>query len=128
MKEMGVYVFGGIAKDNVLSNQIYILSIGKPVLEWKSVETNGKKPLPRYFHSMNFYEKGNFLIIHGGRNDHMGQSSSFALNDTFLLNLSNYDWMEIKLYSKTSDFQPVSRCGHSGFIYGKFLLYYFIFE
>ena len=52
------------------------------MLEWVQPQTKGRAPSPRYFHSMSFYEKGNFLIIHGGRNDAMSESS--ALNDTFL--------------------------------------------
>ena len=44
---------------------------------------------------MSFYERGNFLIIHGGRNDSL--SDNIALNDTFLFDLVNYHWNKIIL-------------------------------
>lgn len=115
MKERGIYVFGGYEKDNGITNDTYIFFMGKTELEWKKIETIGKKPLPRYFHSTSFYEKGNFIIIHGGRNDAL--SSSFAFGDTFILSLRNFDWMEVQIYSNQPEFKVVSRCGHSSVIY-----------
>ena len=64
---------------------------------------------------MNYYENGNFIIIHGGRND--SKSDNFALNDTFILNLQNLNWIEIELYSQFNDFKIFSRCGHCSIIY-----------
>lgn len=125
MKEKGIYVFGGHQKDNGITNDTYILFIGKSILEWKKIETSGKRPLPRYFHSMNFYEKGNFIIIHGGRNDEL--SSSIAFGDTFILSLRNFDWMEVRIYSNQPEFKVVSRCGHSAVIYSNNILYLIYF-
>ena len=64
---------------------------------------------------MNYYEKENFIIIHGGRNDI--KSESFALNDTYILALNKMIWFEIKLYSFKTDFKIINRCGHVSFIY-----------
>ena len=44
---------------------------------------------------MNFYEPGNFLIIHGGRNDF--KSENYALNDTFIFDLELFQWHKIML-------------------------------
>jgi hypothetical protein len=109
-----------------LSNDLWILLLGKKPLEWVKQETHGMRPSPRFFHSMNFYEEGNFLIIHGGRNDLT--SDSFALNDTFILELFNFDWVNIKLYSNLDDFKVFCRCGHSSIIHCKtfYLTYYYI--
>ena len=53
-------------------NDLWLLLIGKKPFEWKLIsDFEGMKLPPRYFHSMNFYEEGNFLIIHGGRNDEL---------------------------------------------------------
>jgi hypothetical protein len=123
IKIKGWYIFGGKTKsesENGISNELYILKIGFKILEWIKVNTNGKKPSPRYFHSMNFYENGNFLIIHGGRNDN--QSESFALNDTYMLNLFNLDWIKIILYSQINNFKILTRCGHSSIIYSNKLI------
>ena len=115
----GWYIFGGKTKNesNIgISNDLYILKIGIKPCEWiKCDYTKGKKPCPRYFHSMNYYENGNFIIIHGGRND--SKSDNFALNDTFILNLINLNWIEIELYSQYNDFKIFSRCGHCSIIY-----------
>ena len=121
IKEKGLYIFGGKTKeDGGLTNQIWILTMGKKTLDWIRPETKGKPPAPRFFHTMNFYERGNYVIIHGGRNDIFSDKS--ALNDTFLLNLENFEWLEVKLYSNVSDFNVVNRCGHQSIIYSDKLI------
>lgn len=64
---------------------------------------------------MNYYENGNYLIIHGGRNDLT--NDSFALNDTYILDLAKLEWLEVKLYSDAKIFQIFNRCGHSSVVY-----------
>ena len=122
IKKKGLFVFGGKSnEDGGLSNKLWILIMGKKPLEWISIDnTKGKPPVPRYFHSMNFYERGNYVIIHGGRNDILSENS--ALNDTFLLNLENFEWLEVKLYSNINNFNVISRCGHQSVIYADKLI------
>ena len=121
IKEKGIYIFGGKMKEEGgLSNQLWILITGKKTLEWVQPLTKGKTPTPRYFHSMSFYEKGNFLIIHGGRNDLMSESS--ALNDTYIFDLENFDWLKVELYSETRGFKVLNRCGHQSVIYSNKLI------
>ena len=116
IKEKGLYIFGGKTKeDGGLTNQLWILLIGKRTLEWIRPETKGKPPAPRYFHSMNFYERGNYLIIHGGRNDSVSDNS--ALNDTYLLNLENLECLSVNLYSDIDKFEILCRCGHQSTIF-----------
>ena len=69
---------------------------------------------------MNYYEPGNFLIIHGGRNDF--QSESFALNDTFIFDLDLYQWNKVNLFSDSLNFKIISRCGHDSVIYSDKLI------
>jgi hypothetical protein len=121
IKEKGIYIFGGKMKEEGgLSNQLWILITGKKKLEWMQPQTKGKPPTPRYFHSMSFYEKGNFLIIHGGRNDLMSESS--ALNDTYIFDLENFDWLKVELYSEIRGFKVLNRCGHQSVIYSNKLI------
>ena len=116
IKEKGIYVFGGKSKEEGgISNQLWILVTGKKPLEWIQPNTKGKPPSPRYSHSMSFYERGNFLIIHGGRNDSI--SDYIALNDTYLFDLENFEWMKVELYSGMKDFKVLNRCGHQSMIY-----------
>ena len=121
LKEKGIYVFGGKSKEEGgLSNQLWILITGKKPMEWVQPETKGKPPSPRFFHSMNYYEKGNFLIIHGGRNDSM--SDSCALNDTYIFDLENFEWVNIILYSQLNSFKVLNRCGHQSVIFANKLI------
>jgi len=121
LKEKGIYIFGGKSKEEGgLSNELWILITGKKPMEWVKPVTKGKPPSPRCFHSMNYYEKGNFLVIHGGRNDAMSENS--ALNDTYIFDLENFEWATIILYSQSKDFKVLSRCGHQSSIYGNKLI------
>ena len=116
IREKGIYIFGGKSKEEGgISNQLWILVTGKKPLEWLQPTTKGKPPSPRYFHSMSFYERGNCLIIHGGRNETL--SDNLALNDTFLFDLENFEWLRVELYSNIKDFKILNRCGHQSMIY-----------
>ena len=116
IKKKGLYIFGGKSDtEHELSNKLYILILGRKPLDWIKVEPKGKPPLPRYAHTMNFYERGNYLIIHGGRNDTLNDNST--LNDTFLLDLENLEWIEVKLYSNINNFSVANRCSHQSIIY-----------
>ena len=116
IREKGIYIFGGKSKEEGgISNQLWILVTGKKPLEWLQPTNKGKPPSPRYFHSMSFYERGNCLIIHGGRNETL--SDNLALNDTFLFDLENFEWLRVELYSGIKDFKILNRCGHQSMIY-----------
>ena len=123
-KIKGIYIFGGKSKyDGIggLSNDMYVLILGKKPCLWIKLDNvKGIKPKPRYFHSMSYYEPGEFLIIHGGRND--SQNESFALDDTFIFNLNHLQWHQIHLYSTMIGFKVFPRCGHKSIIYSNKLI------
>lgn len=99
---------------------MYLLLLGRKPLEWIRLKTNGTPPRPRYFHSMNFFERSNFLIIHGGRND---ESESSALNDTFIFDLQNLEWIKVELFSQLQNFHILTRCGHATIVYCKIIFH-----
>jgi hypothetical protein len=99
---------------------MWILKVGRKPLEWLKVNCEYQVPQPRYAHSLSFYEKGNYLVLHGGRNDY--SSDSFALGDTWLFELSRMEWIEVQHYSNLTDFQIYNRCYHSSIVYGKYLI------
>ena len=101
-----------------MKNDLWILRIGKKPLEWIKSDTNGSPPCPRYSHSMNFYEEGNYLIIHGGRNDY--SSESFALNDTYLLELYRLEWIKVRIFFDSPRTKVFNRCGHAAIVYSNF--------
>ena len=114
-KGRGLYIFGGKTKDEGgLSNDLWVLVLGQKPIYWNKVKTHGTPPCPRYYHSMDYFEKSNFLIIHGGRNDNISTTS--ALDDTFVLDLTNFGWVRIELYSNIQDFKVFSRYGHKSSI------------
>ena len=117
IKNIGIYIFGGKNKfiGGNLSNDIYLLHIGKAPCWWEKIENvKGMKPLPRYFHSMSYYKQGNFLIIHGGKN-------IYSLNDTFLFDLVNYQWSKIIISGVDQD-SIVPRHGHQSAVCGNQLI------
>jgi hypothetical protein len=96
-----------------LTNEVWILRIGKKPLDWIKPQINGNAPSPRYLHSMSFYEEGNVLIVYGGRNDNIESS---VLNDIYLLELQKLEWIKVIVYSDTN-IEVNSRCGHSSLVY-----------
>ena len=121
IKQKGLYIFGGKTKEyGGLTNDLWILIMGKNPFSWMKVNTLGKPPSPRYFHSMDYYEKGNYLIIHGGRNDNLSATS--ALNDTFVLDLENLGWVNVELYNNSNSFKVISRYGHKSTIFSNKLI------
>ena len=103
-----------------LSNNLWILLLGQKPLQWVKINTKGTPPSPRYFHSMNYYEKSKFIIIHGGRNDNL--SSSSGLNDTFILDLISLNWIKVNLYSNIHGFKIIFRYGHNSSIFANKLV------
>ena len=112
IKEMGLYIFGGkTSRAGGLNKNLYVLRIGGRSLEWIILNTYGLPPKKRYGASMSFYEAGNLLIIHGGRNC---SKFDYAYNDTFVLDLRSLNWMKVDYFDKT---KPVAkRFYHQSFV------------
>ena len=105
IKEKGIYIFGGkISEEGPINDNLYVLKIGKKPLEWEIINTNGMKPCARYNTSLNYYERGNMLIIHGGRTTY--KKKEIALNDTFILDLFSFNWIEIEYFNKECKVPP----------------------
>ena len=124
IKIKGLYIFGGKSRaigTTGLSNELYVLVVGKKPCFWRKFDDfKGPKPTPRYFHSMSYYERGNFLIIHGGRNDL--NNDSFALNDTFIFDLEFLEWHRVVLYSNIEGFKVMPRCAHKSVVHNNRLI------
>ena len=68
----GIYMFGGVfgrtASEQKLNNKMMFYPIGQESKHrWKVLETKGVDPEGRFHHGMYYYEKGNYVIIFGGR-------------------------------------------------------------
>jgi hypothetical protein len=118
IKEKGLYVFGGKSKDDHKpNNTLRVLRIGKKPLEWITLDTKGEAPSPRYMCSLNFFEEGNYLIVHGGRNDLETKSSAF--NDMFICELYRLEWLRVVF---NNNIKAVNRYNHGAAISGKHLI------
>ena len=121
IKEKGLYVFGG--KKSELkdpSNKLWLLKIGRKPLEWIDIRTRGKPPCPRYLCSMNYYEEGNFIIIHGGKTKTLRNEN--ILKDTYLFELYRWEWIRVNYGFFEPKIKP--RFSHSGIIYqGKLIIF-----
>ena len=116
IKERGIYIFGGKrGSDGKAISDLYILRIGRRPLEWAKIRTQGIGPTPRYACSLNFYEEGNCLVVHGGRND--GCLEDFALNDTYMLELFMLNWMRVDYCYEGGLMRVNNRCAHEALIY-----------
>ena len=49
-------------------------------------------------------------------------SDNIALNDSFIFDLENFEWMRVQLYSQLDDFKVLTRCGHRAIIYSNKLI------
>ena len=119
IREKGIYIFGG--KKSELKdpcNKMWVLKIGKKNLEWMEIISKGKPPCPRYLFSMNFYEKGNYLIIHGGKTKSLKNEQ--ILKDTYLFELLRFEWIRVVHGCFDSIVKP--RFSHSAVIYNKRLI------
>ena len=114
IKEKGIYIFGGKRSDlKDPSNKLWLLKIGRKPLEWTEIKAKGKPPCPRYLCSMNYYEKGNFIIIHGGKTKSLRNEN--ILKDTYLFELFRFEWIRVKYGCFKSLVRP--RFSHAAVIY-----------
>lgn len=70
----GVYLFGGVrgstSEDSHVSSCVYLMKVGDPScspVTWQEVETKGCPPEGRFHHGFDYYKKGNYLVVYGGR-------------------------------------------------------------
>ena len=118
IKEIGIYIFGGIINKNyyenskninnnnnydnnnnyLINDELFCIKIGKNPLEIIKLKTFGKSPCCRFSSSINYYEDGNFIVIFGGKTNKNNSIDNkiYCLNDTFLLNLSNLNWIKVE--------------------------------
>eukprot|EP00118_Oscarella_pearsei_P008027 m.40396 g.40396 ORF g.40396 m.40396 type:complete len:663 (+) comp32964_c0_seq1:147-2135(+) len=94
-------VMGGRFKRGTLKNDIWLFSLDKK--SWSEVEVTGGKPYPRCGHSFTAIDENRAILI--GGIDENGD----AVNDAFMLYLSDAEWMEITLAPN----KPILRSSHS---------------
>lgn len=123
IKCVGLYIFGGKMKDGQTLNTLSYIKLGMKPLKWLILETEGQKPNPRFYHSMNYYSQLNVLIIYGGKTDAPAtikmKDFDQIFSDVWILNLVTLNWMQVR----TNRIADLDRCGHATTILG--ILYWF---
>ena len=108
-------MFGGMERNNELTNTLMILKPGEKHLKWRKLETSGASPSERMLHSMTFMEKMNVLVIYGGRN----MNKECFLSDIHILNLDSLQWANVELFGCE---MSLGRCGHAAAAFNKRLI------
>ena len=119
IREKGIYIFGGKSKYSEQNNNLRVIKIGRKPLEFITLKCEGKPPLPRYSTSINYFEDGNFIVIHGGKFDDLYKNES-SLNDTYLLELYRLEWLRIDFGEDNNN--VFRRFNHCSIISGKNLI------
>jgi protein phosphatase len=116
-------LFGGSGKSEIL-NDIWTLSTDKTPFKWEKLSIRGNNPLPRVYHTANFYKvSGNvaaeMMIIFGGR-----EKDNNSLNDLVGIRRDNnneWEWVDFQKNSSYNESVPVSRHQHCAAFLGPFL-------
>ena len=109
IKEIGIYIFGGIDENRNPTNSLQILKLGTKPAVWITPITLGQPPSPRFLHSMTYIPSLNSIAIFGGRVDNMNSPAYTSYNDIYLLKLDNLNWT----YTHALGNIPMGRSGHS---------------
>lgn len=116
-------LFGGSGKSEIL-NDIWILSTDKTPFKWEKLALRGNNPLPRVYHTANFYKvSGNMaaemMIIFGGR-----EKDNNSLNDLVGIRRdtnNEWEWVDFQKNTSYSESVPVARHQHCTAFLGPFL-------
>ena len=101
-------------------NTLKVLKFENKTYSWVFPDVKGISPICRFKHTATFYEPLGLLILFGGRNDSVYESTgSFCLDDIQILNLEYMQWSSVNMQGHNSD---IARCSHSAAIFGNNLL------
>ena len=102
----GIYSFGGISDEPSSSklwtnNDVRFMKVGQGCKEWIVLDIAGAPPEPRYFHSMDYFESNNMIVIFGGRIESINYKENFSLNDVWLMDLKSLEWINLACKGNT---------------------------
>ena len=97
-------MFGGVFGENLLerklNNKTFFFPIGKDALHrWKEIETVGSAPEGRFYHGQHYYERGNYIVVFGGRRLSTPAPDTYYssewVNEIALLRLDTLTWHKV---------------------------------
>jgi hypothetical protein len=78
----GIVIFGGFNSLDIATNRVLFLVIGSNPVILTEIQTKGKGPDPRGFHTAIYLKHLGYLAIHGGRNDaNFARNGEISYND-----------------------------------------------
>ena len=92
IKYEGIYLFGGLDENFKETNNLYILHCFRNPLVLFEPKIDGTPPSPRQMATMNFNNILNYITIYGGK------SINQVFGDLFILDIMNYQWINVKLF------------------------------
>ena len=112
----GVYIFGGMDKENNFYKKLWLIRIGVKPVDIVEVPTQGIEPPPRMNSALCFFNTLNLLCLYGGKNDDINKGN--LLNDVWFFDLENFNW--IRPVYEQENFIPLAE--HSIVNYGNKIL------
>lgn len=96
-------MFGGVfgkshrIHEHKHNTELMFLPCGTKTPRWRPLKTKGNQPEPRFHHGMHFYEKGNYLVVFGGRKQSdPTKSDSEFVSSISILRVDSLEWLSIK--------------------------------
>ena len=64
---------------------------------WMKIQPKGKHPPQRYMHTMNYWAELDWLVLFGGRSEHLEfNQKQFWFNDLWIYQIHQSQWIEIE--------------------------------
>ena len=104
IKFEGIYIFGGIDEYFKETNNLFILHCFRNPLVLFEPKINGLPPSHRQMASMNFNKILNYITIYGGK------SINQVLGDLFILDIMNFQWINVRLFGASINEQISGHC------------------
>ena len=115
IKYEGIYIFGGLDENYKETNTLFILHCFRNPLVLLEPKIKGKPPSPRQMATMNYNKILNYIIVYGGKNINQ------VFGDLFILDIMNFQWLNVKLFGATISLGIVGHC--AGIIYDKLYIF-----
>eukprot|EP00003_Mantamonas_plastica_P007798 TRINITY_DN1660_c2_g1_i3.p1 TRINITY_DN1660_c2_g1~~TRINITY_DN1660_c2_g1_i3.p1 ORF type:complete len:215 (-),score=89.63 TRINITY_DN1660_c2_g1_i3:422-1066(-) len=89
-----IVVWGGWDEPTLADNTVWIFDLGD--CSWSQLETTGKAPCPRFWHTATLVSDTQ-IFIHGGMGYKEGEVDISLCDDIFMLDLETSTWSEMGL-------------------------------
>ena len=104
IKYEGIYIFGGLDENLKETNNLFILHCFRNPLIFFEPQIKGIPPEKRSMASINFNKNLNIITLFGGKDVYR------VFNDLFVLDIINFEWINIKLFGPDEICKKMGHC------------------